>query len=210
VVDTAAVQVRPLAIDGAFEITPIQHGDDRGLFLEWFKASEFRAAVGHDFELAQANCSVSHAGVVRGIHFADVPPGQAKYITCVYGAVYDVVVDIRVGSPTFGHWDATMLDDQDRRGVFVDIGLGHAFMALAGGATVVYLTSSPYAPEREHGLDPFDAEIGVDWPVSSPSGLELRPTLSPADRNAAGLTAARAGGLLPTFVPTGPDRGTAG
>ena len=77
-VDTTRVQIRPLKIDGALEITPVQHGDDRGVFLEWFKASTFREVVGHDLDLAQANCSVSAAGALRGVHFADVPPGQAK------------------------------------------------------------------------------------------------------------------------------------
>ena len=136
------MQIRPLAISGAFEITPRQHGDERGGFLEWFKSEQFRDAAGHDLELAQANCSVSAAGVIRGIHFSDVPPGQAKYV--------DVRRRGRVRcrgrrtrrSPTFGSWEAVLLDDADRRAVYLGEGLGHAFMSLADGATVVYLCST--------------------------------------------------------------------
>src|SRR4051794_12136610 len=99
-----------MKVPGAWEITPKQFGDPRGVFLEWFKEGPFVEAVGHPLDLRQANASVSAAGVVRGIHFADVPPSQAKYVTCPVGAVLDVVVDIRVGSPTFGQWDAVLLD----------------------------------------------------------------------------------------------------
>ena len=114
----------------------------------------FREHAGHDLDLAQANCSVSAAGVLRGIHFSDVPPGQAKYVTCVRGAALDVVVDIRVGSPTFGQWDSVLLDDVDRREIYLAEGLGHAFMALEDDTTIVYLCSTGYAPGREHGVRP--------------------------------------------------------
>ena len=137
------MQIRELAVQGSWEITPKQLGDPRGLFLEWFKAETFQEAVGRPLELQQANCSVSAAGVVRGIHFADVPPSQAKYVTCAKGAVLDVVVDIRVGSPTFGQWDTVLLDDTDRRGIFLSEGLGHAFMSLEDGSTVLVVRSIP-------------------------------------------------------------------
>jgi dTDP-4-dehydrorhamnose 3,5-epimerase len=199
VVDTTDVKFRPLAIDGAFEMTPQQHGDDRGIFLEWFKATTFKEAVGHDLDLAQANCSVSTAGVLRGIHFSDVPPGQAKYVTCVAGAVLDVVVDIRVGSPTFGEWDAVLLDDTDRRGIYLEEGLGHAFMSLADGSTVIYLCSTGYAPGREHGVHPLDPAIGVDWPTIGRDGTRLTPRLSDKDNTAPLLLAAREHGILPRW-----------
>ena len=110
--DTPAVEIRPLAIDGRLrDHAACSTRDDSGVFLEWFKGDRFGEAVGHPLDLAQANCSVSAAGVIRGIHFADVPPGQAKYVTCLAGAVLDVVVDLRVGSPTFGYWDSVLLDD---------------------------------------------------------------------------------------------------
>jgi dTDP-4-dehydrorhamnose 3,5-epimerase len=201
VVDTSTVQVRPLGIHGAFEVTPVQHGDDRGVFLEWFKASTFRAAVGHDFDLAQANCSVSGAGAVRGIHWADVPPGQAKYITCVAGTLLDVVVDLRAGSPTFGRWEGVVLDDRDRRAVFIDVGLGHAFMALEPGTTIVYLCSTPYAPEREHTVHPLDTTIGIEWPTAAPGGAVLSVVLSDRDAAAPTLAHAQAAGILPVYAP---------
>ncbi|MCZ9337371.1 dTDP-4-dehydrorhamnose 3,5-epimerase, partial [Streptomyces sp. TRM76130] len=102
------------------------------------RGAEFREATGYDLSLAQANCSVSRRGVLRGVHFSEVPPGQAKYVTCVRGAVLDVVVDLRTGSPGFGRWEAVRLDDDTRHAVFLAEGLGHAFMALSDDATVVY------------------------------------------------------------------------
>lgn len=198
-VDTTVVQVRPLAIDGAFELTPVQHADERGVFLEWFKAPLFQDVVGHGLELAQANCSVSAAGVLRGIHYSDVPPGQAKYVTCVRGAAFDVAVDIRVGSPTFGRWDAVLLDDVDRRQIYLAEGLGHAFMALEDDTTVVYLCSTGYAPGREHGIDPLDPEIGIVWPSTGRDGAPLTPVLSAKDREAPRLCDAASAGLLPPF-----------
>ena len=111
------MDIRPLSIEGAWEISPKLHGDPRGLFTEWYRFDRLAEVVGHPLRLAQANLSVSSRGVVRGIHFADVPPGQAKYVTCVRGAVLDVVVDLRVGSPTFGRWEGVRLDDTDRRAV---------------------------------------------------------------------------------------------
>ena len=140
------VKIRPLSIAGAWEITPQQHGDPRGVFLEWYRHDRLAEVVGHRLDLAQANLSVSARGVVRGIHYADVPPGQAKYVTCASGAVLDVVVDLRVGSPTFGRWEAVRLDDVDRRAVYLAEGLGHGFCALTEGATVVYLCSDHLQP----------------------------------------------------------------
>ncbi|GGM25301.1 dTDP-4-dehydrorhamnose 3,5-epimerase family protein [Promicromonospora citrea] len=203
---------RELAVPGAFEITPQQHGDPRGLFLEAFQAGPFADAVGHSFDLRQANCSVSAAGVLRGIHFADVPPSQAKYVMCVRGAVLDVVVDLRVGSPTFGVWDAVLLDDVDRRAVYVAEGLGHAFMSLEDGSTVLYLCSAGYAPGREHGVHPLDEELGIEWPDTARDGTPLTPLLSEKDAAAPTLAEAREQGLLPTheavrtYLSTLPNR----
>lgn len=193
------MQVRELTVPGALELTPRQFGDDRGVFLEWFAGSAFEEAVGHRLELAQANASVSAAGVLRGIHFADVPPGQAKYVTCVRGAVLDVVVDIRVGSPTFGQWDSVLLDDVDRRAIYLAEGLGHAFLSLEDDSTVVYLCSAPYAPGREHGIHPLDPALGIDWPAVARDGSPLTPLLSPKDAEAPSLAEAERAGLLPSW-----------
>jgi len=188
--------IRALSIDGAFEFTPRQFGDDRGTFLEWFKSDELAPVIGHRLDLAQANCSVSHRGVLRGIHFSDVPPGQAKYVTCVRGAVLDVVVDIRVGSATYGSYEFVRLDDVDRRAVYLSEGLGHGFIALEDNTTVMYLCSTGYAPNREHGIHPLDPQLGIEWPS------DLAPILSEKDQSAPSLEQARASGLLPNFVDT--------
>lgn len=182
----------PLSIEGAWVMTPRVHGDERGRFLEWFRADRFADAAGHPLALAQANCSVSSRGTVRGIHFADVPPGQAKYVTCVAGRVLDVVVDIRVGSPTFGQWTSVVLDDVDRKAVYVSEGLGHGFAALADSSAVVYLCSEGYAPEREHEVNPLDPALGIDWQVP-------HPQLSPKDRDAPTLMEVRRVGRLPSY-----------
>lgn len=189
---------RALSIPGAWEITPRQFGDDRGVFLETFKDAPFANAIGHDFGLKQANCSVSAAGVVRGIHFADVPPSQAKYVMCAYGAVLDVMVDIRVGSPTFGRWDSVLLDDTDRRAIYLSEGLGHAFMSLQDDSTVMYFCSEPYNPTGEHGIHPLDPTVGIEWPTQARDGSPLSPLLSAKDEAAPSLIEARDAGLLPT------------
>jgi dTDP-4-dehydrorhamnose 3,5-epimerase len=192
------MKYRELAVPGAFEITPQQFGDPRGLFLEAFKADPFTEAVGHAFDLQQVNTSVSAAGVLRGIHFADVPPGQAKYVMCAKGAVLDVVVDVRVGSPTFGTWDTVLLDDVDRKAIYLSEGLGHAFMSLEDGSTVVYLCSTGYAPGREHGVHPLDPALAIAWPTTTRDGAPITPQLSEKDTKAPTLAEAKAQGLLPT------------
>jgi dTDP-4-dehydrorhamnose 3,5-epimerase len=193
------VQITELGISGAFEVTPQAHGDARGAFLEWFRADRFAQVVGHPFTLAQSNCSISNAGVLRGIHFADVPPGQAKYVTCSVGAVFDVVVDVRVGSPSYGSWEAVLLDDRTRKAVYVGEGLGHAFLALTDGSVVQYLCSTPYAPDREHGVDPLDPDIGIEWPLTGRDGQRLGGLLSAKDEKAPRLSEARERGILPSY-----------
>jgi len=131
---------------------------------------------------------------VRGIHFADIPPGQAKYVTVTHGAVLDYIIDIRVGSPTFGKWDSVLLDDTDRRAVYLSEGLGHAFVALTDDATVSYLLTAPFNPTHEHGVNPLDPEVGLVFP---PEAGEL--LLSAKDTEAPGLAEAAASGLLPTW-----------
>lgn len=193
------MQYRALAIEGAWEMTPRQFGDPRGVFLEWFKEGTFAEVVGHRLELRQANLSVSSAGVIRGIHFADVPPGQAKYLTCPRGAAFDVVIDIRVGSPTFGQWDAVFIDDIERKAVYLSEGLGHAFMSLEDETTIAYLCSTPYSPSREHGVNPLDPTLAIKWPKVGRDGSPLMPSLSDKDEATPMIAEARASGLLPTL-----------
>ena len=188
------MQIRELSIPDAYEITPKQFGDDRGVFLEWYRFDRLAEAVGHSIDLRQANTSVSKRGVVRGIHFADVPRGQAKYVTTAHGVVLDFIVDIRAGSPTFGQWDSVLLDDVDRKAVYLAEGLGHAFVALTDDATVSYLVSDTYNPSAEHGINPLDEQIALRFP---PEAGEL--LLSSKDTDAPGLLEAEAGGLLPRW-----------
>lgn len=188
------VEVAELAIAGTWLFTPVLRPDDRGVFLESFKTDVFTSAVGRRLDLAQMNISVSRGGTVRGVHFADVPPGQAKYVQCFDGRILDVVVDIRVGSSTFGQWDAVELDSEYRQGLFIEEGLGHAFCALSDVATVGYVCSEGYAPTREHGVHPLDPDIGIQWPVDG----EI--VLSPKDAAAPSLAEAAEQGMLPDFV----------
>jgi dTDP-4-dehydrorhamnose 3,5-epimerase len=185
--------MRQLGIQGSWLYEPRIFRDARGGFHEWFRAGDLTAAAGRSLSLAQANCSVSVRGSLRGVHFADVPPGQAKYVTCVRGAVYDVVVDVRVGSPTFGRWEGVRLDEESGASVFLAEGLGHAFMALTYDATVVYLCSQGYAPAREHGVHPLDPALGIDWP------RDVTPLLSDKDERAPTLARAGELGLLPGY-----------
>jgi dTDP-4-dehydrorhamnose 3,5-epimerase len=187
------VEVRELKIPGAWEFTPRQFPDPRGVFLEWFKATVVEETIGHPFTLRQVNHSTSSRGAVRGIHFADVPPGQAKYIYVTRGAVLDVVVDIRVGSPTFGVVDALQLDDVDRRAVYVAEGLGHAMFALTDDVNLNYLVTQPYAPAREHGIHPLDPDLDLPWPA------DIEPLLSDKDAAAPTLAEAEQQGLLPSY-----------
>ena len=188
------MQSKELDFDGVTLFTPTLRGDDRGIFLEAFTSKSFSQAIGHTFSLEQMNISVSRAGTVRGIHFASVPPGQAKYIQCFDGEILDVVVDIRVGSPTFGTWESIVLDSTSRQALYLPEGYGHGFCALSDSATVGYLCSTGYNPNAEHGIHPFDADLGITWPE-----LGELPTLSPKDDSAPTLAQAQASGLLPTY-----------
>ena len=187
------MQVNELAIEGVWSFTPLQRPDGRGVFLEAFKADMLRSASGHSLALEQMNISVSKLGTVRGVHFAQVPPGQAKYVQCFSGRILDIVVDIRVGSPTFGHWDAIELNDENRIGLYLSEGLGHAFCALSDSVTVGYLCSEPYAPGREHGIHPLDPALGLPFPEGTAA------LLSPKDAAAPTLAQAAELGLLPTY-----------
>ena len=189
------MEIRPLRIADAFEITPRQFPDDRGVFLESFRGDRLAEVIGHRPEIVQTNVSVSSRGTVRGIHFADVPPSQAKYITALSGSLVDYIVDIRVGSPTFGQWDSVLLDTIDRRAVYLPEGMGHAFAALEDNTTAMYLVTAPYTPSREHGIHPLDPEVGL----LLPEGMET-PLLSPKDAEAPSLAEAKEQGLLPTYA----------
>jgi dTDP-4-dehydrorhamnose 3,5-epimerase len=185
-------EARPLAVPGAWLFVPDLHGDDRGVLAQTYTEATFVAAVGHPLVVAQVNTSVSKRGTLRGLHYSVAPAGQAKYVTCMSGAVLDVVVDLRVGSPTFGAYDAMQLDAESRHAAYLSEGLGHAFLALTEDAVVTYFCSTPYAPQYELTVSALDAAIGLPWPA------ELTPyVLSDRDASAPTLAVAAAAGLLP-------------
>ena len=157
--------------------------------------------------VGQANASVSARGVLRGLHVTDVPPGQAKYVMCVSGSVFDVVVDLRVGSASFGAWTGVVLDGKDRRCVRLGDGLGHGFLSLAPDSVVVYLCSTVYSPERDRGVHPLDPRIGIDWPQVGADGAALQVLLSDKDATAPSLDDAEASGLLPQLSALRRGRG---
>jgi dTDP-4-dehydrorhamnose 3,5-epimerase len=187
------VEIRELAVPDSYVVDLVPHGDPRGRFTEWYRADVLSSVTGFGLTLAQANHSVSARGVLRGVHFALVPPGQAKYVYCPAGRVLDVVVDIRDGSPTFGVHDSVLLDSEQPRAVYLAEGLGHAFVSLAESSSVTYLVSTGYSPGREFGVHPFDPELGLPWP----SDVEYQ--LSAKDQAAPTLAEAREQGLLPTM-----------
>ncbi|MDO5672168.1 MAG: dTDP-4-dehydrorhamnose 3,5-epimerase [Actinomycetaceae bacterium] len=193
------MEYRELSVPGAWEITPKQFPDPRGVFTEVFKAPVFAQHMGHALNLAQVNCSVSKAGVVRGIHFAQVPPSQAKYVMCPSGAVLDFAIDIREGSPTFGTWDSVLLDDVTRRAIYLSEGLGHCFVSLKDNSTVMYLCSEGYNPGREFGINPTCPEVALTWPDKDVDGNPLEVLLSDKDTAAPGLSEALSQGILPTW-----------
>lgn len=190
----APVEMRELAVPDSYVVDLVPHGDPRGRFTEWYRADVMSRAVGHPLSLAQANHSVSARGVLRGIHFALVPPGQAKYVYCPAGRVLDVVVDVRVGSPTFGVHDTVVLDSDQPRAVYLAEGLGHAFLSLADGSSVTYLVSTGYDPEREFGVHPMDPDLALPWPADVEFELSARDQVAPT------LAEAREQGLLPTYA----------
>ncbi|WP_066515840.1 dTDP-4-dehydrorhamnose 3,5-epimerase family protein [Curtobacterium ammoniigenes] len=188
------MQIRELNVPGAWEFTPVQHGDARGVFLESYRADVLAETVGHALDLRQVNMSVSARGVARGIHYALIPPSQAKYVTAVRGSFIDFIIDIRVGSPTFGQWDSVRIDDVDRRAVYLSEGLGHAIVALEDASTVSYLVSAHYDPEREKGISILDPAVGLQFPDSIAD-----PILSEKDTSAPTLEQAADAGLLPSY-----------
>ena len=175
-----------LPIPGAWAYVPKVHGDGRGSFHESFKAELFGQKLGYPFEVAQGNLSRSSRDVVRGIHLADVPPGQAKLVSCLSGAITDVLVDVRVGSPTFGQHITVELSAENNVSVYVPLGVGHGFRVHDDQTTVNYLVTEAYNPQREYGIDPFDADLAVAWGVPKEQAV-----LSDKDKEAPSLSEVR-------------------
>jgi epimerase EvaD len=188
------MQARELTVPDAYEFSPRAFPDSRGLFVAPFQETAFVEALGFPLRVAQTNHSVSKRGVIRGVHYADTPPGQAKYVYCPSGALLDVVIDLRVGSPTFGAVDTVLVDTRDYRAVYIAEGLGHAFVALEDDTVMSYLCSTGYHPTGEHGLNPMDEALALPWPA------DIEPILSDKDAQAPTLAQAQAAGLLPVYA----------
>ena len=182
----------PLKISGSWKIEFQKFDDNRGFFYESFKEEDFKNQIGRNLNIKQTNTSSSSKGSVRGIHFALVPPSQAKLVQCQRGSIKDYVIDIRVGSPTFGQFEEIELNEKSASAVFIEEGLAHAFVAFENQTVVTYFVTEKYNPEREKGINPFDKTLNVKWP-------DIELILSEKDKQAISLEEAKNQGLLPTF-----------
>jgi dTDP-4-dehydrorhamnose 3,5-epimerase len=186
------MKTTPLSIDGSWKIDFQRFDDNRGYFYESFKEEDFKTHIGRNFKIKQTNTSSSSKGSVRGIHFAMVPPSQAKIVQCQRGSIRDYVIDIRVGSPTFGKFEVVELGENYTSAVFIEEGLAHAFVALENHTVVTYYVNEKYNPEREKGINPFDKTLNVKWP-------DLELIISEKDKQAISLDESKAQGLLPNY-----------
>jgi NDP-hexose 3,5-(Or5-) epimerase len=187
------MQIHERSLPGVFRVSSEKHEDARGHFYEAFKRDELAEVLGYRLTIEQTNCSVTRRGGIRGIHGSRVPPGQAKLVTCLRGSALDMVVDLRVNSPTFGQYEVTWLDAHSSTALYISEGLGHAFMALMDDTCVYYQCSTSYMPEHELAIDPFDPRIGLPW------GLIDEPILADKYRTAPSLDEAVELGILPTY-----------
>ena len=170
-------------IDGLVLIEPAAFGDERGFFLETYRRDEY-AQLGIDAEFVQDNHSRSERGAVRGLHF-QVDPGQDKLVHVTRGAIYDVAVDLRKDSPTFGQWEACELTDESHRQLFVPIGFAHGFCVTSAIADVAYKVSSYYDPDAERGIAFDDSTLAIPWPTDKPL-LSERDRANPTFQQTAG------------------------
>ncbi len=204
------MQVRELAITGAFEFAPDIHADQRGLFVAPYQEGPFVEAVGHSFSAAQLNYSRSARGVIRGLHYTRTPPGSSKYVYCASGHALDIMLDTRIDSPTFGQWSAVELGNGTFRAIYFPLGVAHSFMALQDDTVIAYMISSGYVPEQELAIHPLDEQVDLPWPK------DITPILSERDRAAPTLSEALEAGLLPryedcvSFSPTPVDENPEG
>jgi dTDP-4-dehydrorhamnose 3,5-epimerase len=186
------MELTPLGIEGVWLAESPVWSDERGFFREWFKSNDIKKATGRDFEIEQANISLSSRGTLRGIHYSIAPQGQAKWITCVSGSIKDVIVDIRPESKSFGRWVEVELRGDSGCAIFISEGLGHGFVSLEDNTAVAYLVSTPFAPAHEFEINPLDEKIGINWGMN-PSEMKI----SDKDKNAPTLSERLTEGKLP-------------
>jgi dTDP-4-dehydrorhamnose 3,5-epimerase len=179
---------RTTEIAGVWLFEPQVFRDQRGEFFETFRPDQILDQTGFNFKAAQVNTSVSNRGVIRGIHFKQNPPGQAKFVAVNAGSIIDVAIDLRKSSPTFGSWQAFELSADNHISLMLGYGIGHAFLALEDNTRVTYVCDSVFQPEFEHSINPLDA--GINWQsLGSPSGI-TNFIISDKDKTAPSLAAA--------------------
>jgi dTDP-4-dehydrorhamnose 3,5-epimerase len=163
------MKVTPLAIAGAWLIESPVFPDERGMFREWFKVEALKENGIPEFEVRQANTSISHEGVIRGIHFSDELVGQSKIVTCSSGSILDVIVDLRPNSESFCQFISLKLSAKEGKSIYISKGLGHALQALEDNSTITYLLDKEYDPKVEYGINPLDPDLDIPWPNQNPS-----------------------------------------
>ena len=176
------MRAAPFELDGLVAFDPDVFPDDRGAFFESYNVAAFRSATGLDLDFVQDNHSISRRGVLRGLHFQAEPHAQGKLVRVVAGAIFDVAVDIRPNSATFGRWAGLELSAANRRQLWIPPGFAHGFLALSGGTEVLYKTTAPWHRDSERTIRWDDPVIGIDWPLAGTA-----PLLSPKDAAATGL-----------------------
>jgi len=179
------MHVETTALDGVLIFTPKRFGDDRGFFMESFNQRVFDEAVGQPTAFVQDNHSRSAKGVLRGLHFQKAPHAQGKLVRVAAGAVFDVAVDIRPGSATFGRWVGVELSADNQRQLWIPAGLAHGFLVLSDSADFLYKTTDYYAPQAEGAVCWNDPDLAIAWP-----DVGMAPLLSPKDAAAPRLHAA--------------------
>lgn len=164
------MKITPLGIEGVWLLESPVHPDDRGVLREWFKLDDLKDNGLPIFEVKQANTSISARGVIRGIHFSNIQNGQAKIVTCTFGSVLDVIVDLRPESHSFGSHIQIRLSALEGKSIYISKGLGHAFQSLEDNSTISYLLDKEYNPEEEFGITPLDSNLNISW---NKSGLTI-------------------------------------
>lgn len=192
------MRVLPTSLDGPLLLAPVIHGDDRGFFVETFRHDDVaRLGLGARVEFVQDNHSRSRHGVVRGMHY-QVGSGIAKLVRCARGAILDVVVDLRRGSPHFGHWESFRLDDESHAQLLVPVGFAHGFCVLSEIADVIYRQTGYYDAALEQGVAHDDPAIGIAWPVAPAQRIV-------SDRDAHAPALSEVADTLPFRFAAGPD-----
>jgi dTDP-4-dehydrorhamnose 3,5-epimerase len=191
------MKLTELSIPGLYLLESPVWSDARGYFREWYKRGDFDEC-GLEFPIQQGSLSMSKRNVIRGLHYSLAPEGQAKLVTCVYGELDDFIVDIRVGSPTFGRIEVIHLCSDEERSVLVPVGVAHGICATSEIAMLSYLLSSPFNGPIELEINPFDSELKVPWTLTGEA------LVSDKDKTAPSLEERRAANQLPLYVAPAP------